>query len=1743
MADQVIPVIQINEGDVGIGTASPRSILNIARAGTDNYIKVEAGSTGANYGGIMLTEAGINFGWTLRMNAANDLLHISYQDNVPNFTDAVTFTRAGAVKFDAYGAGYLKTDSSGNITADNTGGGLPGGPYLPLSAGSTKKLTDTLYIQGTNSTGAESVLLRGVSSNDGDFLGSIRTANLGGYNQEMRFYTSDANGTTDEDLTLTLKPDQSATFAGNVVIGAVDAVTTGLNIGEASPTIQLFDTTNNAKLLIYTQDSNSIIGTYSNHALAFFTNSTQVLNLDTSQNATFANLVTLGPGTTGSPYDSTTFLHVKGTTRSIVQQSSTDDAYYMFGDADADNVAWLGYAHSSGNLNLQAQTSITLNKTTNVIGAFSASSNISTLAKVGIGTASPQSFTRLDVRSNNSNGAVGIAAYAYNGVGGVAIQGQGFAVDNTHAGSATGIYGISNGGRTITGSTNIGGRFTASGAANNYAIITTAGNVGINNSTPTFSLDVIGTARVSGDTEFPTQSTTDDSTKVATTAFVKNILAEQPAGLTFLGNWNADTNSPTLASGGGELADGAATSVAANKLNDTNATFQSDSITVNADRVRVVQANGNIEFSVITVVDSDTQLTLTDNIVTTTGDTYIVEKSPFLSPEGGYYIVSTSGDEDLNGITDWVSGDWVLIATTNVFQKIDNTSILSGSGVENKIAKWAASSGDPSVTLSSSSITDTGSAVTIAPTPTYSGTTSVTGLFTVNVDADSTLLVSNAGTNATMLRSDTNEELYIGANGTGYAFRCSTAGPTLFDGTSPGIAINTGDMNIGSSGPATDLTSFLNIVSTTVGVNPTLNISCDDLDEASIILSEESGNQGFGARLYYQGSGDNFFNIQIGDGGTWTNRFTIERGGNVGIGLLDPVVKLQVADKSLVRHTNSSWGQFAVANPNDAEVAIVWGAGGTGYPGVTSTYTRQWIAGLSPFSTGTDRWSLTNKTLGSTTAFTALDTGGIGMGTYQPVGKLYVGPTWSTTNGGNFLYIKNQFGGGLASYDPRLTNTTDLGITYVGASSETSGPNIPGLTLYNNSGVAGQFSPMILFAGLESGSSQFKATMAAIYARSPLGTGDNDDWIDGELIFATSGAATQGVVQRMVINKEGLVGIGTNNPGQLLHLNDGSAVTTTDANNMLLLTRDNHSYIMFSCPDNKDSGIHFHNTTDDAFVGRIAYSHEGSSDHMLFTVSTDIRMDISATGAIKFNSYGAGTLVTDSFGNITAATSGPGTGEVKISGGPEAKQIAEWTNSDTIKGSDTLQVNANSNGINIFGNDASGSAGPLSMYRNDSVGDDSFQFIFGSSTQNFLYSDSNSDVAEFQIGVKNTANAPQTLITLKRSAGIELPVVSEIGSDTDRFLMLDTGNDNLVKYVTGANLLSFIGGSSSSGVTSIATTSPILGGTITGSGTISLLKPESGAWFRGAPQIGSDGLMEVGRYIDFHNTNTGTTDFDVRLDCRTGNLLRATGSFQATSNIIAGAIGVGINPPREAIEVLGASSNIAITNTAETDAGIIFRDSGGIASQAASIKFNSSDQKLKFFVNDEVAQRMVIDTNGYVGINTTNPNVPLDVEVSDTGAAFNDGAAQFSNITTASSGGSAVINVRNNYGGGNGTLIKFFRTSTASSIGFISFNGAGNLVVYSTNSDYRLKEDLKSFNGLEIIDQIKTYNYKWKEHDSRGYGTLAHELQEIFPDAVTGEKDAEDMQGVDYSTLVPVLIKSVQELKKEIEELKHLLNK
>jgi hypothetical protein len=113
-----------------------------------------------------------------------------------------------------------------------------------------------------------------------------------------------------------------------------------------------------------------------------------------------------------------------------------------------------------------------------------------------------------------------------------------------------------------------------------------------------------------------------------------------------------------------------------------------------------------------------------------------------------------------------------------------------------------------------------------------------------------------------------------------------------------------------------------------------------------------------------------------------------------------------------------------------------------------------------------------------------------------------------------------------------------------------------------------------------------------------------------------------------------------------------------------------------------------------------------------------------------------------------------------------------------------------------------------------------------------------------------------------------------------------------------------------------------------------------------------------------------------------------------------------------------------------------------------------------------------------------------------------------------------------------------FSAQNGDSVGSITRNGALN-TSFNTVSDYRLKEDLQDFEGLDMVSKIPVYDFKWKPDESRSYGVMAHELQEVLPDAVVGDKDAEEMQQVDYSKIVPLLIKAIQELKAEIEILKN----
>jgi hypothetical protein len=120
-------------------------------------------------------------------------------------------------------------------------------------------------------------------------------------------------------------------------------------------------------------------------------------------------------------------------------------------------------------------------------------------------------------------------------------------------------------------------------------------------------------------------------------------------------------------------------------------------------------------------------------------------------------------------------------------------------------------------------------------------------------------------------------------------------------------------------------------------------------------------------------------------------------------------------------------------------------------------------------------------------------------------------------------------------------------------------------------------------------------------------------------------------------------------------------------------------------------------------------------------------------------------------------------------------------------------------------------------------------------------------------------------------------------------------------------------------------------------------------------------------------------------------------------------------------------------------------------------------------------------------------------------------------------------------------MIQFLNRSVAQ-VG--SITSTGSATAYNTSSDYRLKEDDVPMTGAtERVKALRPINFAWKIDGSRVDGFLAHEVQNIVPEAVTGEKDAVDdegnpeYQGIDQSKLVPLLVKTIQELEARITAL------
>jgi hypothetical protein len=243
-------------------------------------------------------------------------------------------------------------------------------------------------------------------------------------------------------------------------------------------------------------------------------------------------------------------------------------------------------------------------------------------------------------------------------------------------------------------------------------------------------------------------------------------------------------------------------------------------------------------------------------------------------------------------------------------------------------------------------------------------------------------------------------------------------------------------------------------------------------------------------------------------------------------------------------------------------------------------------------------------------------------------------------------------------------------------------------------------------------------------------------------------------------------------------------------------------------------------------------------------------------------------------------------------------------------------------------------------------------------------------------------------------------------------------------------------------------------------------------------------------------------------------------------------LGVGMTPASsqsrvQIYQALGTTVNGALHITDNATTSFLFNNtSSGVSSIWTSGILTFSTGSNAYSTN---GARMTLDASGNLLVGKTassttvaGSQVQPDGTFSSVKTDANPGF--FYNTTTAISG-----------------TIALFR-SNGVTVGSISQDGTNT--AYNNSSDYRLKESVQPLTGgLDRVNALKPSIYKWKTNGKVGEGFLAHELAEVVPFAVTGEKDAVTKDGeiepqqVDLSKVVPILVAAIKELTARVEAL------
>jgi len=289
------------------------------------------------------------------------------------------------------------------------------------------------------------------------------------------------------------------------------------------------------------------------------------------------------------------------------------------------------------------------------------------------------------------------------------------------------------------------------------------------------------------------------------------------------------------------------------------------------------------------------------------------------------------------------------------------------------------------------------------------------------------------------------------------------------------------------------------------------------------------------------------------------------------------------------------------------------------------------------------------------------------------------------------------------------------------------------------------------------------------------------------------------------------------------------------------------------------------------------------------------------------------------------------------------------------------------------------------------------------------------------------------------------------------------------------------------------------------------------------PTKAADGSAAAPSFAFANSTSTGI----YRVSANTLGV--ATAGVQRVVVDANGNVGVGTASPNSRLHV-NAGANYGIFTLQAVNGTDIAFTSGSTTLSSIAVDSTAGTNPIMIFRNGGTnTERMRIDASGRLLINTTSTSIH---NTTTTGFLYDAG-----NRWLSVNGQNEAALFTSQVAGG--AVMRFYLSNTGEK-GSISISAGG--VAYNTASDYRLKEDVQPMAAaLSKIAALKPCTYKWKSDGSEGEGFIAHELAEVCPAAVCGEKDAvnEDgsikSQGIDPAKLVALLTAAIQELSAKVD--------